>query len=106
MKIIEVFYKNFRIVSRSPVFFVSLVLLPLLLIFSMGILFNSSDWQKITMGVVGNSAIENWEVSHITFSNLHDCELALSKSQVNFCVVKSNNSDEETFYSIYYDNFK
>lgn len=105
MNIINVFIKNLKVVFRSPVFFVFLFVLPLVLVLSMAALFNSADYRKLSMGIVDKEDLGITNMRTFYFKTIEECKHELSLETITFCIEK-NKLSENNYYTVYYDNHK
>lgn len=102
MATLNVFFKNLRVVFRSPFFFIFLFVLPLLLITSTTFLLNSSQYDNIRMGVIGYVDFDGFHQNYIRrYESLSDCKRSIAREEVSFCMEK-----EGDIYNVYYDNYK
>jgi ABC-type transport system involved in multi-copper enzyme maturation permease subunit len=96
MKVLSVFWKNLRTVSRNPNYFLILVVCPIALIFIASLTLNSIDFSNLRIGVVDSSGTMNENerpfdlgesfAGSITFyEDLPRCIYDLTRAEVNAC---------------------
>jgi len=107
MKVLTIFKKNLKTVSRSWGYFVVLFIFPVLLIIVAGFMLNSVDFQYLKVGIVDNDFAYNFNLdsfkNNYPYSDLNDCTSALYSGRVSICIHKY--IEQETHkIDIYFDN--
>jgi len=109
MKIYSIFRKNLKTVSRNWVYFVILIICPILLILISGALLNSVNFVNLKVGFVNQDPTYQFDLSSFKYvkpyTSLTDCVYDLTNFNVGMCVfVKEDNGKHNV--EIYLDNTK
>lgn len=107
MKVLSIFRKNLKTVSRTWSYFVVLFICPILLIFFAGLMLNSSDVDNIKIGLVDKDISYDIDLSEvknvIDYDSLSNCVIDLTDSEIGTCIYL-NNIEGKTQLNIYLDN--
>lgn len=90
MKIVSIFVKNLKIVSRNWNYFLVLFICPILLILISGAALNSSDFDNIKVGIIDKDPTYDLDLQGVvnsrSYNSLGNCLYDLTNSKVSVCV--------------------
>ena len=109
MKTLTIFRNNLRTISRNWIYFVILIICPIVLILLSGVILNSADYNNIKVGIINEDQSKSFDDSFFknkeVFSSLSECIEAVSASRANICI-HYYETEEKHSIDVYVDNRK
>jgi hypothetical protein len=109
MAILSIFSNNLKTVSRNWIYFIVLIICPIILIIISGIILNSANFNNIAVGIIDENKNYDIDINSFNhpreFSSLTKCIEQLSLQKVSICM-HSHESQEKHNIDVYIDNRK
>ncbi|MFZ5955439.1 MAG: hypothetical protein ACOYT4_03360 [Nanoarchaeota archaeon] len=112
MKILSIFNKNLKTISRNLNYFIVLFICPVILIIIAGAMLNSNNVNNIKIGLINQAPNYNFEIDELNnifyYESLNQCLYDLRQLKTSSCIYIREDENETNAYKIdiYLDNTK
>jgi len=109
MKVLTIFNKDLKIISRNWIYFIILVVCPISLILISGTMLNSNSLDNIKIGVIDKNTGYSFDFGNRNLQNynsLERCLADLTEQKASICIYSYLSNSSENRVDIYVDNTK